>query len=130
LTIDTFSLAAWSAFATAVLVLVVLVVVSVAGGRLLRLQRRQADELTRIRQELAALREPEPGGPAMSRIGAEDRVFQVGDDVEVTDGPHRGDLGTIVESPDWLKPGYVCVELSRSKTRVYMAVSRLDPLRS
>jgi heme exporter protein D len=129
LTIDSLSLAAWSALATAVLVLIAVVVASVAGRKVLRVLRQQAGELTRLRQEVAALRAPE-AADSTPRIGAEDRVFQVGDTVEVTEGPHRGDLGTIAESPDWLKPGYVCVELSRSRARVYMTASRLEPLQT
>jgi hypothetical protein len=129
--LDLSSLAAWSTVATAVLVLVLLLSVLVAGGSLLRTQRRQAGELARLRQEVVGLRKqlrPDPAAGDVPRIGGPDRVFQVGDTVTVTAGLHRGDMGTVAERPDWLKPGYVCVDLSRARLQAYIATSKLEPL--
>lgn len=128
---DLSSLAAWSTVATAVLALVLLLVVLGGGGALLRAHRRQADELARLRREVAGLRkqQAQPADGEMPRIGAAERVFQVGDNVTVIEGLHRGDMGTVAERPDWLKPGYVCVDLSRAQLQAYIATSKLEPLR-
>lgn len=124
-------MAAWSALAAAVLLLIGLTLAWFAGSTWTQLQRHQAEELARLRQEVTELRKQSPGFTAadpIPRIGHPTPVFQIGDHIEVTEGPHRGDHGTIVPSPDWLKPGYVTIDLTRSQTRVYMSTSRLAPL--
>lgn len=122
---------AWSTVATAVLVLIALVLALVAGNTWMEIQRKQAEELARVRYEIAELRRQQPDAMAdsetgpIAKIGASTQVFQVGDRVEVIDGTHRGDHGTIAPAPDWLREGYVRVDLVREGAQAYMPVSKL-----
>ncbi|WP_154814241.1 hypothetical protein [Actinophytocola xinjiangensis] len=116
-----------SAAVIAVPVLLVALLVVAVGSRkrLLAAQREQRDELTRLRQDLARL---SPGPSRVPRIGAEDPVFQIGERVAIVDGPHSGDQGTVVDTPEWVRQGFVCVELVRERGRRFMPVAKLSRL--
>lgn len=110
--------------AVPVLLAALLVVALGTRNRLVATHREHLEELTRLREELSRLPAPE----ALPRIGAENPVFQVGEQVAVVDGPHTGDQGTVVATPEWVRQGFVCVELVRERGRRYMPVAKLSRL--
>lgn len=115
--------------ATPVLVLLLLMVALGTRNRLVAAHRQQLEELVRLRGELTRLRDEDPrDAEELPRIGTAEPVFQVGDRVAVVDGPHRGDHGTIVPTPEWVRQGFVCVELLREGGKRYMPVAKLSRL--
>ncbi|GAB3443833.1 KOW domain-containing RNA-binding protein [Actinophytocola sediminis] len=111
--------------ATPVLVLVLVLVAVGTRNRLVAVHRQQLEELTRLRRELSRAGQGQPAAEAMSRIGVTEPVFQIGDRVAVIDGPHLGDNGTVVPAPEWVRHGFVCVELLRERGKRYMPVAKL-----
>lgn len=117
-----------AAVATAVLVFVLLMVSLNARNRLIALHREQLDELVRLREELTRARQDDAAIEEVPRIGAPEPVFQIGDRVAIVDGPHSGDHGTVVPTPEWVRQGFVCVELLRERGKRYMPVAKLSRL--
>jgi hypothetical protein len=119
-----------AAVATAVLVFVLLMISLSTRNRLVAIHREQLEELVRLREELKRARHGDSAADAeeVPRIGAPEPVFQIGDRVAIVDGPHSGDHGTVVPTPEWVRQGFVCVELLRERGKRYMPVSKLSRL--
>ncbi len=102
-----------------------------ANFKLTAIQRQQAQEFAQLRRAITELRQPplstapDDQASGLPTIGASARVLQVGDQVEVIDGPHVGEFGTVVPSPDWVREGVVCVDLSGGQGQRYVEVSKL-----
>jgi len=117
-----------------VLLLVALYLAWRANTRLQAIQRQQSEEFAALRRAIAELgRSPAASPPAdqaeeLPRIGAAERILQVGDHVAIIDGPHRGEHGTIVQSPDWLREGVVSVHLAAGRGTRYVEVAKLARL--
>jgi len=130
--LDIVGLMVFAMIATPVLVILAVILVATAGSRLMAIQRQQLEELVRLRHMVAEFRQQQP--PAddeaaeVPRIGTAERVFQTGDRVQITDGVHRGDHGTVAATPDWVREGFVCVDLVGVRGQRYMAVSKLTRL--
>lgn len=117
--------------AACVLLFFALLLASRSNNRLIALQRQQAEEFAWLRRAITELQRPPLGTPGdnqvggLPRIDVSERVFQVGDHVEIVDGLHRGEYGTIVSPPDWLPEGVVSVELAGGQGARHMEVSKL-----
>src|SRR5690349_1227800 len=124
-------MAIYASIAACVLVFLTLLITLSANNRLMTIQRQQAEEFMWLRHAITELRQPPLGTSdddqvrGLPRIGAPGRVLQVGDRVEIIDGLHRGEYGTIVPPPDWLPEGVVSVELSGRQGPRHMEISKL-----
>ncbi|MGH3761492.1 KOW motif-containing protein [Actinophytocola sp.] len=125
------AIAIFAPIAACVLVFVALMLALRANNRLVAIQRQQAEEFARLRRAITELRLPSPGTPPDDRvdgppsIGAFEPVVRVGDQVEIVDGPHRGEHGVVAPSPDWLREGVACVDLAGGRGPRYVEVSKL-----
>jgi transcription antitermination factor NusG len=97
---------------------VVLLLVVGTNNRVAAIQRQQSEEFAQLRRAITELRH------SSSRMGRDDRaaelpaigasvpVLQVGEEVEIIDGPHVGKHGKVVPSPDWAREEVINVEVT------------------
>jgi hypothetical protein len=124
-------IAIFASIVACILVFFVLLLALRTNSGLTAIQRQQAEEFAQLRRAIAKLEQPRVGtthesqADGLPTIGASEPVLQVGDHVEVIDGLHEGEYGTIVPPPDWLPEGVVCVELAGGQGTRYLEVSKL-----
>lgn len=118
--LDWLTLLGWSSVITVVLLVVVPIALIVillriarAAEQTLAVQQEQARDLARLRQEFA---------------GQKPRDFQVGDQVFVIDGPHRGDYGVVIPPDIGLRQGYAYVDLTGAREKRYLSSRSLAPI--
>jgi hypothetical protein len=110
---------------------VVLLLVVGTNNRIAALQRQQSEEFAQLRRAITELRHSSSrmGGDdraaELSAIGASAPVLQVGEEVEIIDGPHVGKHGKVVPSPDWVREGVINVEVTGIEGPRLMDVSKV-----
>ena len=116
---------------TLVLVFVVLLLVIGMRNRVAAVQRQQVKEFAQLRKAIAELRRSSPGeerdeqAAELPTIGTSARVLQIGEQVEINDGPHAGKLGKVVPSPEWVREGVINVELTGVDGPRFVEVSKV-----
>ena len=116
---------------TFVLLFVVLFLVVGTNNRVAAVQRQQAEEFAQLRRAITELRhsssrvERDDPAAGLAAIGASARVLQVGEEVEIIDGPHVGKHGKVVPSPDWVREGVINVEVTGIEGPRLMDVSKV-----
>ncbi|MBB4912926.1 KOW motif-containing protein [Actinophytocola algeriensis] len=124
-------IAIFAPFVVLFLVFVVLFLVVRTSNRVAAIQRHQFEEFAQLRRAITELRHSASGmerddhAAGLPAIGASVRVLQVGEEVEIIDGPHVGKHGKIVPSPDWAREGVINVEVTGIEGPRLMDVSKV-----
>lgn len=98
--------------------LVVLLIAVRTNNRVAAIQRQQSEEFAQLRRAITELRHlssrtgRDDRAVELPAIGASVPVLQVGEEVEIIDGPHVGKHGKIVPAPDWAREEVINVEVT------------------
>ncbi len=107
---------------------VVLLLTARTNNRVAVIQRQQSEEFAQLRRAITELRRSssQMGSAAeLPAIGASAPVLQVGEEVEIIDGPHVGKHGRVVPPPDWVREGVINVQLTGIEGPRLMDVSKV-----